>query len=117
MEKGERRENMKLKGGIIIIAIILALLALASLCLKCFGVTYADIIGTIATISSVILSTVSLIYTYASGAQTLSMLNDINERYGAFVSAINENLIQANYDEENLKNVRDIVNELHTKNL
>lgn len=107
---------MKFKVGIIIIAIALSLFALASPFLKCFGITDTDIIGTIATISSVILSAVSLIYTYVSGTQTLGMLNDMNERYGAFVSAINENLIQANYDEENLKNVRDRVNELHKIN-
>ena len=97
---------MKLVKLTIIISCIAVVFALISAILFIVGCDYAGAIGIVATVVSVILSLVSIIYTYISGKETIKSLKNIEKQNEQFIIQIKSELLNYNYDEENIKDVR-----------
>jgi cell shape-determining protein MreC len=82
------------------LAIILALLSLSC------GLQFADVFGTISTITSIFLSVVAMLYTFLSGERTLSLLNQIETQNNKLVAKINQDLLRDAYDENSIEAAR-----------
>lgn len=89
---------------IIVSIIALLLIIISSLVFLIRGVessTFADI----ATIISVVLAVVSILYTYKSGEETLKNLDEISKQSESLVNQIIRERSRDNFDDENVKNV------------
>lgn len=86
----------------IVIGLIFALLsAIFFMC----GNDLAGTLGIVSTILSLILSFVSIIYTYVSGKQTLKTITTIKEQNDSLVEEIRRQLRKDNYNDNNLDNI------------
>lgn len=85
-----------------IIAIIASLLSGSFFLLKC---DWAGAVGIVATGLSVILSVVSIIYTYVSGNQTLDVINTIKAQNKEFIEKIKEDILKNNFNESNINDL------------
>lgn len=72
---------------------------------------WTNLIGSISTIVSIVLGIVSIAYTYVSGQETIDAINQINSHHTRLVEKINSDLAKGNLDEENLKYIRDSMND------
>lgn len=87
-----------------VFSVIGLLLALISSILFWIGCDWAGAVGVFSTIISIILSVISLIYTYCSGVQTIKVLRKIENQNTILVKKISKELGQLNYNEENIEN-------------
>ena len=102
---------MKSLKGVYFIAILGLVGVLASVCLYFKDNNCANLIGSLSTIISILLGVVSIAYTYVSGQKTIDAIQQINDHHALFVEKINSDLAKGNMDEENLKNIRDSMND------
>ena len=77
------------------------LIALASAILFALGNDCAGAINIVATVVSILLSAVSLGYTYVSGIQTLRTIRDLKRQNDALVNKLTAEGSKDNYDESN----------------
>ncbi|MGN1101171.1 MAG: hypothetical protein ACI4RG_03200 [Huintestinicola sp.] len=77
------------------------LISLISAVLFYKGNDFAGGVGVVSTIWSIILSAISLAYTYISGLQTLKTINDIKRQNDALVEEITHERSKDNYDDTN----------------
>ena len=75
------------------------LIALASAILFLIGNDSAGAVGIVSTILSIVLSAISMAYTYFSGVQTLNTIRDLKNQNNALVSEITNERSKDNYNE------------------
>ncbi len=75
------------------------LIALASAILFFVGNDIAGAVGIISTIVSIVLSAISMAYTYISGVQTLKTIQDLKNQNNRLVKKINRENSKDNYNE------------------
>lgn len=81
------------------------LFALLSAIFFVCGNDMAGALGIVSTVLSLILSFVSIIYTYVSGKQTLKTMTAIKEQNDSLVEEIKRQLRKDNYNDNNLDNI------------
>ena len=96
---------MKLK-AVYIIAVTGLVCAVAAAIFFFLGCSWTDAIGAIATVISIVLGVVSIVYTYVSGKETMHVLNEIRKENLKLVEKINYELSKSNFNEENINNIR-----------
>jgi cytochrome b subunit of formate dehydrogenase len=82
------------------VAIVLALLSLIQ------NMQIANVFSIIATITSILLSVIAMLYTFLSGEKTLSLLNQIEAQNKKLVAKINQDLLRNAYDENGIEAAR-----------
>ena len=96
--------------GLIVAAIIFGgiavLCALISAVLTFFSPNVSSALGGVATVISMLLSIVAMLYTFFSGKGTLALLNTIEEQNKRLVDKINSELIKDAYDKEGIEDAR-----------
>lgn len=97
---------MKLIQFSIVFGIVSIILAVVSAILLLLNCDTASAIGTLSTIISTLLSVVSILYTYISGDKTNKLLDDIDKQNKLLSKKIQLELIEKNFDEENIDNLR-----------
>lgn len=75
------------------------LIALASAILFLIGNDSAGAVGVVSTIVSIVLSAISMAYTYISGVQTLKTIKEIKVQNDVLVNEITNNRSEDNYNE------------------
>lgn len=95
------KKNFELSFVVIffVLAGIGSLVALASAILFLIGNDSAGAIGVVSTILSIVLSAISMAYTYISGVQTLKTIKEIKAQNDALVDEITNNRSKDNYNE------------------
>ncbi len=96
---------MKMLKTTLIISILGIMLSFISLILGILGCMWTDAIATSATIISIVLAFVSIIYTYKSGEETLNTLIDIREENKCLVNQITKDMCNDNFDDINLESL------------
>lgn len=89
---------------IIVSIIALLLIIISSLIFLISGIE-SSTLADIATIISVVLAVVSILYTYKSGEETLKNLDEISKQSENLVNQIIHERSKDNFDDENVKNV------------
>ena len=77
------------------------LCVLVSFAFSALGYDWSSIFGTISTILSIILSFISILYTYLSGNKTLKLLDEMKTQNDELVKKIKNDASSDNYDEVN----------------
>jgi len=97
------REKKNFELSFVVIFFILAgiglLIALASAILFLIGNDCAGAVGIVSTIVSIVLSAISMAYTYISGVQTLTTIRDLKRQNDALVEEITNERSEDNYNE------------------
>ena len=95
------KKNLELRFVVIffVLAGVGLLIALASAILFSIGNDTASAVGVSSTILSIVLSVVSMVYTYISGIQTLKTIKEIKQQNDALVNEIANNRSEDNYNE------------------
>lgn len=90
----------------LVFGIIAILLSLISAILFVVGCDYAGAVGVVSTIISVLLSLVSIVYTYISGKATSKLMEKIAKQNNEFIEKIKADILRDNYNDANLKDAR-----------
>lgn len=70
----------------------------------------STMLSVVSTYFSIVLSVVSIVYSYVSGNETTKTIRQIKKQNDDFVNKIHEELLETNYDEYNLENVKKQLN-------
>lgn len=85
------------------------ILALLSAILYMFNNDWTSAVGVVSTIISIVMGMVSIVYTYVSGKETMTALEEIKKQNSRLVDKINYELSKNNYNEENIEYIRKII--------
>ncbi|MGN0486430.1 MAG: hypothetical protein ACI4GB_04285 [Acutalibacteraceae bacterium] len=91
----------------LVLGIIAIVMALTSAILFSKGSDMYGAIGVVSTIISTVLGFVSIIYTFISGNQTIKLLDNIDTKNNLLIEKIRAELVEKNFDEENLESLRE----------
>ena len=94
----------------ILFGTVSVLFAMASAILFLIGCDYSGAVGVFSTIISTVLSVVSILYTYISGNKTIKLMDDITRQHKTLVGKVQSDLVKDNFDEENIENLRNSMN-------
>ena len=88
----------------VVVGVLGLLIALASAVLFCLGNDCAGAVGTVSPVASIVLSAISMVYTYTSGVSTLKTIRDLKRQNDALVKEIINERSKDNYDETSEEN-------------
>lgn len=70
----------------------------------------STMLSVVSTYFSIVLSVISIVYSYVSGNETTNTIQQIKKQNDDFVNKIHKELLETNYDEYNLENVKKQLN-------
>ncbi len=91
---------------VLVSIIAIVLLIVSTFIFPFFGIK-SSTLGDIATVISIVLAVVSIVYTYVSGEKTVENMNEIRHQSKNLVNQIIHERSKNNYDAENVENVID----------
>ena len=105
MMKNQNHNIPFLMKVLIIVSIVAIVLLIVSTFIFPFLGIKSSALGDIATVISIVLAIVSIIYTYVSGEKTVENMDEIRHQSKNLVNQIIHERSKNNYDAENVENV------------